>query len=132
MIMLLNYLESLGITKDLEKLGYDPKEIFGGLSEESQKVYMKYTWKNVPCSVDGIKLAYVIHAVPPTDLIESNPWEEWFIQYEKPEHHVLFLTKNETCTEEIMIPSDDTDHPSEIAGKYWYYFCDTLSFPYLK
>ncbi len=130
--MLLKHLETLGITKDLEALGYQPTEIFGSLSEEAQKTYLSYTWKKVACSVDGIKNAYVIHAVPPTELIETNPWEEWFIQYEKPEHHVLFLSKNDQCTEEIMIPADDVDHPAEIAGKYWYYYCATESAPYLK
>lgn len=130
--MLLEFLSTKGIVEALEKLGYQAQEIFGALSTEAEKKYMTYTWKVVPCSVEGIQDAYVVHAVPPVELMGVCPWEEWFVQFGKREHHVLFLKKNDACTEEIFIPADDVDHPSEIAGKDWFYYCDTESFPYLK
>ena len=62
--MLLEKLEQEGIKKDLEALGYNCEEIFGSLSEETDKLYASYSWRKIPCTVEGIK-EYVIHAVPP-------------------------------------------------------------------
>lgn len=129
--MLLEKLKSLGITDALEVLGYDCEKIFGGLSPETEKLYASYSWRKIPCSVEGIRSAYVIHAVPPEKLLaEDHPWEEWFFQFDKPEHHVLFLNKKDFCDQEIFIPAEDRDHPEEACGKTWYYYCDTESYPH--
>ena len=74
--MLLEKLKSLGITDALEALGYDCEKIFGGLSPETEKLYASYSWRKIPCSVEGIRSAYVIHAVPPEKLLaEDHPWK---------------------------------------------------------
>lgn len=77
--MLLEKLEQEGIKKELEALGYNCEEIFGGLKEETDRLYASYSWQKIPCTVEGIR-EYVIHAVPPKELREKDyPWEEWFI-----------------------------------------------------
>ena len=74
-------LEQEGIKKELEALGYNCEEIFGGLNEETDRLYASYSWQKIPCTVEGIR-EYVIHAVPPKELREKDyPWEEWFIQF---------------------------------------------------
>ncbi len=129
--MLLEKLKSQGITEALEAIGYNCVEIFGGLSQEAEELYASYSWRKVPCSVEGIRNAYVVHAVPSEEQLKKGyAWEEWFFQFDKPEHHVLFLEKKDFCDQEIFIPEDDQDHPQEIRGKDWYYFCDTKSVPY--
>ena len=131
MLMLLEKLKSLGIAEALEALGYDCGKIFGGLAPETEELYASYSWRKIPCSVEGIRDAYVIHAVPPAELLQKDhPWEEWFFQFDKPEHHVLFLKKQDFCTEEIFIPEDDKDHPEEACGKTWYYYCAAESRPH--
>lgn len=129
--MLLETLKSQGIAEALEALGYDCKEIFGGLSPATEELYASYSWRKIACGVEGIRDAYVIHAVPPAELLEKgHPWEEWFFRFDRPEHHVLFLKPMDFCDQEIFIPEDDKDHPAEACGKQWYYFCDKGSRPY--
>lgn len=129
--MLLEKLKSQGITEALEAIGYDCEKIFGGLSPETEEIYAAYSWSKVPCSVEGIRSAYVVHAVPSEEQLEAgHPWEEWFFQFDRPEHHVLFLEKKDFCDQEIFIPGADRDHPKEACGKNWYYYCDKESFPY--
>ena len=129
--MLLEKLKSQGIAEALEAIGYDCEKIFGGLSPDTEELYASYSWRKLACSVEGIRSAYVIHAVPSEEqLAAGRPWEEWFFQFDKPEHHVLFLEKKEFCDQEIFIPEDDQDHPREACGRNWYYFCDTESYPY--
>lgn len=131
--MLYEKLQASGITEALTALGYDCEKIFGGLSKEAEELYASYSWRKIPCSVEGIRLAYVVHAVPPAELLEKNyPWEEWFFQFEKPEHHVLFLSRKGCCDQEIFIPADDKDHPEEACGKTWYYFGDKEIYPYFR
>jgi len=131
--MLKQKLEDMGIKAALEELGYEFDEIFSGLSKEAQELYASYDWRKIPCAVEGIRHGYVVHAVPPEELLESGyPWEEWFFQFDRPEHHVLFLEKKENCDQEILIPADDVDHPKEACGRMWYYFGDAQSFPYYK
>ena len=102
--MLLEKLEQEGIKKELEALGYNCEEIFGGLNEETDRLYASYSWQKIPCTVEGIR-EYVIHAVPPKELREKDyPWEEWFIQFDEPVHHVLFMHDQEICNAEVPIP----------------------------
>ena len=128
--MLLEKLEKEGIKKDLEALGYNCEEIFGGLSAETDKLYASYSWRKIPCTVEGIK-EYVIHAVPPMELLEKDyPWEEWFIQFDEPVHHVLFMHDKEICNAEAPIPEGDVQHPAESCGRTWYYYDDKNSYPH--
>ena len=128
--MLLEKLEQEGIKKELEVLGYNCEEIFGGLKEETDRLYASYSWQKIPCTVEGIR-EYVIHAVPPKELREKDyPWEEWFIQFDEPVHHVLFMHDQEICNAEAPIPEGDTQHPAEICGRTWYYYDDKNSYPH--
>ena len=73
----------------------------------------------------------MIHAVPPKELREKDyPWEEWFIQFDEPVHHVLFMRDQEICNAEAPIPEGDTQHPAEICGRTWYYYDDKNSYPH--
>ena len=129
--MLLEKLKNQGIAEALEAIGYNCEEIFGNLSEEVQKMYASCSFRKIACSVEGIRSAYVIHAVPPEELLlKGHPWEEWFFQFDRPEHHVLFLENKDFCDQEIFIPENDQDHPREACGRTWYYFCDSRSLPY--
>ena len=128
--MLLEKLEQEGIKKELEALGCNCEEIFGGLKEETDRLYASYSWQKIPCTVEGIR-EYVIHAVPPKELREKDyPWEEWFIQFDEPVHHVLFMHDQEICNAEAPIPEGDTQHPAEICGRTWYYYDDKNSYPH--
>ena len=128
--MLLEKLEQEGIKKEQEALGYNCEEIFGGLKEETDRLYASYSWQKIPCTVEGIR-EYVIHAVPPKELREKDyPWEEWFIQFDEPVHHVLFMHDQEICNAEAPIPEGDTQHPAEICGRTWYYYDDKNSYPH--
>ena len=128
--MLLEKLDQEGIKKELEALGYNCEEIFGGLKEETDRLYASYSWQKIPCTVEGIR-EYVIHAVPPKELREKDyPWEEWFIQFDEPVHHVLFMHDQEICNAEAPIPEGDTQHPAEICGRTWYYYDDKNSYPH--
>lgn len=128
--MLLEKLEQESIKKELEALGYNCEEIFGGLNEETDRLYASYSWQKIPCTVEGIR-EYVIHAVPPKELREKDyPWEEWFIQFDEPVHHVLFMHDQEICNAEAPIPEGDTQHPAEICGRTWYYYDDKNSYPH--
>ena len=128
--MLLEKLEQEGSKKELEALGYNCEEIFGGLKEETDRLYASYSWQKIPCTVEGIR-EYVIHAVPPKELREKDyPWEEWFIQFDEPVHHVLFMHDQEICNAEAPIPEGDTQHPAEICGRTWYYYDDKNSYPH--
>ncbi|MEQ2472984.1 hypothetical protein [Laedolimicola intestinihominis] len=128
--MLLEKLEQESIKKELEALGYNCEEIFGGLKEETDRLYASYSWQKIPCTVEGIR-EYVIHAVPPKELREKDyPWEEWFIQFDEPVHHVLFMHDQEICNAEAPIPEGDTQHPAEICGRTWYYYDDKNSYPH--
>ena len=69
--MLLEKLEQEGIKKELEALGYNCEEIFGGLKEETDRLYASYSWQKIPCTVEGIR-EYVIHAVPPKEIREKD------------------------------------------------------------
>jgi hypothetical protein len=129
--MLQEKLETLGLKKALEDLGYSFEAIFGGLSPELDKLYASYSWQKVPCAQDGIRAGYVIHAVPPEELRGVNPWEEWFFKFDEPHHHVLFLEKRGCCTKEVLIQKDDQEHPEEVKGINWYYYEDSDSLPYL-
>ena len=123
-------LEQECIKKELEALGYNCEEIFGGLKEETDRLYASYSWQKIPCTVEGIR-EYVIHAVPPKELREKDyPWEEWFIQFDEPVHHVLFMHDQEICNAEAPIPEGDTQHPAEICGRTWYYYDDKNSYPH--
>ena len=127
--MLLEKLEQESIKKELEALGYNCEEIFGGLKEETDRLYASYSWQKIPCTVEGIR-EYVIHAVPPKELREKDyPWEEWFIQFDEPVHHVLFMHDQEICNAEAPIPEGDTQHPAEICGRT-YYYDDKNSYPH--
>lgn len=129
--MLLEKLKAQGIAEALEAIGYNCEEIFGTLPPEAEALYAGYSFRKIACSVEGIRSAYVIHAVPSEELLkEGYPWEEWFFQFDRPEHHVLFLQKKDFCDQEIFIPEDDQDHPREACGRTWYYFCDKGSLPY--
>ena len=129
--MLREKLRSQGIAEALEAIGYDCERIFGELTPEAEELYASYSWRKISCSVEGIRDAYVIHAVPSEELLkEDHPWEEWFFQFGRPEHHVLFLNKKDCCDQEIFIPEDDRDHPQEACGRTWHYYCDKESFPY--
>ena len=44
--MLLEKLEQEGIKKELEALGYNCEEIFGVLTEETDRLYASYSWQN--------------------------------------------------------------------------------------
>ena len=128
--MLLEKLEQEGIKKELEALGYNCEKIFGVLTEETDRLYASYSWQKIPCTVEGIR-EYVIHAVPPKELREKDyPWEEWFIQFDEPVHHVLFMHDQEICNAEAPIPEGDTQHPAEICGRTWYYYDDKNSYPH--
>ena len=128
--MLLEKLEQESIKKELEALGYNCEEIFGGLKEETDRLYASYSWQKIPCTVEGIR-EYVIHAVPPKELREKDyPWEEWFIQFDEPVHHVLFMHDQEICNAGAPIPEGDTQHPAEICGRTWYYYDDKNSYPH--
>ena len=128
--MLLEKLEQEGNKKELEALGYNCEEIFGVLTEETDRLYASYSWQKIPCTVEGIR-EYVIHAVPPKELREKDyPWEEWFIQFDEPVHHVLFMHDQEICNAEAPIPEGDTQHPAEICGRTWYYYDDKNSYPH--
>ena len=52
--MLLEKLEQEGIKKELEALGYNCEEIFGGLKEETDRLYASYSWQKIPCTVEGL------------------------------------------------------------------------------
>lgn len=129
--MLKEKMEQSGIKKALEELGYNYETIFGNLTPEQEAVYASYSWQKVTCMKDGIRAHYVIHGVPSKELLAENPWEEWFFQFDKPHHHVLFTKNQERCDQEIFISEDDAEHPKEICGKTWYYYEDTNSQPYL-
>ena len=62
--MLLEKLKSQGIAEALEAIGYDCEKIFGGLSPDTEELYASYSWRKLACSVEGIRSAYVVHAVP--------------------------------------------------------------------
>lgn len=129
--MLQEKMEQLEIKQALEELGYDYEEIFGGLPEDLEAVYASYSWRKITCMKDGIRAHYVIHGIPPKELWKDHPWEEWFFQFDKPHHHVLFTKKQECCNQEIFISETDKEHPQEICGKDWYYYEDESSRPYL-
>jgi hypothetical protein len=113
-----------------EEVDKKMQEIFGGLKEETDRLYASYSWQKIPCTVEGIR-EYVIHAVPPKELREKDyPWEEWFIQFDEPVHHVLFMHDQEICNAEAPIPEGDTQHPAEICGRTWYYYDDKNSYPH--
>ena len=61
---------------------------------------------------------------------KDYPWEEWFIQFDEPVHHVLFMHDQEICNAEVPIPEGDTQHPAEICGRTWYYYDDKNSYPH--
>ena len=61
---------------------------------------------------------------------KDYPWEEWFIQFDEPVHHVLFMHDQEICNAEAPIPEGDTQHPAEICGRTWYYYDDKNSYPH--
>ena len=83
--MLLEKLRSQGIAEALEAIGYDCERIFGELTPEAEELYASYSWRKISCSVEGIRDAYVIHAVPSEELLkEDHPWEEWFFQFGRP------------------------------------------------
>lgn len=129
--MLQEKMEQSGIKQALKELGYDYEQIFGGLSSKLQAVYASYSWKKITCMKEGIRANYVIHGIPPKELWEDHPWEEWFFQFDKPHHHVLFTKRQACCDQEIFIPKEDREHPSEICGRDWYYYEDGNSRPYL-
>jgi len=129
--MLKEKLEAAGLVKALEDLGYSYETIFGALSPRLEKVYAAYSWQKVPCTQDGIRGCYVIHAVPDGEHIEDQPWEEWFFKFDEAHHHVLFKEKKECCTKEVLIEQGDQEHPKEVAGRVWYYYEDADSLPYL-
>ena len=87
--MLQEKMEQSGIKQALKELGYDYEQIFGGLSSELQAIYASYSWKKITCMKEGIRANYVIHGLPPKELWEDHPWEEWFFQFDKPHHQVL-------------------------------------------
>ena len=130
-MLLQEKMEQIGIKQALEELRYDYEKIFGELSPELQAVYVSYTWKKITCMKDGIRAHYVIHGIPPKELWKEHPWEEWFFQFDKPHHHVLFTEKAECCDKEIFIPKEDLEHPEEICGRDWYYYEDRSSQPFL-
>ena len=129
--MLIEKLEQTGIREALEAIGYDCQELFGDLIPEMDRLYASYDWRKIPCAGKEIRKDYVIHAIPPKELLESgNPWEEWFFQFEQPEHHVLFLEKQLCCSRDIWISEEDKEHPEEACGHTWYYYEDENSFPH--
>ncbi len=129
--MLKEKMEQSGILKALEELGYDYEVIFGNLTPDQEKIYASYSWQKVTCMKDGIRSRYVIHGVPSEELLKEHPWEEWFFQFDKPHHHVLFTKKQDCCNQEIFIAENDEEHPKDTCGRTWYYYEDGNSLPYL-
>lgn len=125
---LLNKLEKNGIIDALSEIGFSAEKMFSDLDETSDTLYSKYEWVKSECHVDGVDKQYVINAIP--NDFSKLAWEEWYSSGGKPIHHILCADKWAECTDETFIPSDDTDHPSLIVGKKWYYFEDEDIRPY--
>ena len=123
---------SSGIEQACIKLGLDFYEIFlpGILNNEASQ-YGGYSWEARHNSMAGLHSAIVIHAAPPLSKVNSSPWEEWYVFNGLTYHAILYITKNEKNDGEVIIESDDREHPDSVKGKKWYFFFDKDLTPFL-
>jgi hypothetical protein len=130
-----DYKETLirpGIKQACIKLSLDFQDIFlPGILNNEESQYEGYLWEARHNSMAGLHEATVIHASPPLSKINNSPWEEWYIFKGQVYHAVLYTTKKERNDGEVIIKSDDNEHPETVKGKKWYFFFDKDLKPFL-
>ena len=130
-----NYKKTLlesDIKQACEKLGLDFYEVFlSGINECGAGQYDGHLWEARYNSMEGLKAALVIHAVPPLLKIDYLPWEEWYVFNGQTYHAILFTTKKEKNDGEVIIKSEDIEHPESVKGKKWYFSLDNDLKPFL-
>lgn len=130
-----NYKETLmksGIEQACIKLGLNFYEVFlQGMVDNETKEYEGYSWEAINNSTPGLKEAIVIHAAPPLMKINDYPWEEWYVSNGQAHHAILYTKKREKNDGEVIIKSDDKEHPKSVKGKKWYFFFEKDLKPFL-
>ena len=111
-----------------EYMGIDFFKIFIEPYENLDKdPYEKHIWKITKSS----KVGYTISAIPPSNMFNEIPWEEWFPENGKNNHFLLYTVKKENSTGQWKGELDDKDHPSEVLGYQWYFVPDDNLVPLL-
>lgn len=127
-----NMLIESGIEQAFLKLKIDFYNVFlPDIKSADTNPYEDYSWEAKSNSMEGLREGLVIHAVPPLLKIETFPWEEWYVHKNKTYHAILFTTKKEKNDGEVIIKSDDLEHPECVKGKKWYFFLDNNLKPFL-
>lgn len=69
------------------------------------------------------KTHHQVHAIPPSDELESSFWEEWSLRYDgTPVHRVMFVNPPPVPYHDLL----DLNHkmeghfPKEVCGRKWY------------
>lgn len=121
-----------GIEQACAKLGLDFYGVFlPGIINKEANQYEGYLWEARHNSMAGLKEAIVIHAAPPLSKVDTCPWEEWYVFNGQIYHAILYTNKNERNDGEVIIKSDDKEHPESVIGKKWYFFFDNNLTPFL-
>ncbi len=112
------------VNRACDEIGLD-FQIF--LSDEVARRYADHDWIVQP----NPQVGTVINAVPPLDLTDKIPWEEWFRSADGFHHHVLYTEPHPKSTETWQGPPDDQDHPAAVLGPLWHVYNDADRTPVL-
>lgn len=118
---LISKLYRKGVEKAFRTIGLDFRLLFPeSLDDMLGRVYGEYEW--IVRDVPGY--GAVINAVPPDQLLHSQPWEEWYKHENAVHHHVLYLEKPDHYDEVFDAPDQDDIHPYRTLGRRWWVIDD--------
>jgi hypothetical protein len=106
-----------GVGNAFQSIGLDFRLLFPqSRNEVLDREYGSYEWivRNVP------GYGTVINAVPPDELLDSRPWEEWYKHENVVHHHVLYRNKPDAYDEIFDAPDHDDIHPQRTLGNRWW------------
>ena len=107
------------VKKACQKLNMNFYDIFlKDLESKNNNPYEEYMWEVKKSS----KVGTAINAVPPIEMINILPWEEWFIYEGKICHYILYTKKKDKCIDIWKGESFDKDHPKTVLNRKWYYY----------
>ena len=120
----LEKIKNLKILDTAKDLGIN-YEIF--TTPEISELYSNHEWSVTQNSQVGP----VINAVPDISIVDSVPWEEWFLMDGIVHHHILFKKKYPKSNMTWEGHLEDNEHPKKVLGILWHVYNEKDINPYL-
>ena len=120
----LEKIKNLKILDTAKDLGIN-YEIF--TTPEISELYSNHEW----IVIQNSQVGPVINAVPDISIVDSVPWEEWFLMDGIVHHHILFKKKYPKSNMTWEGHLEDNEHPKKVLGILWHVYNEKDINPYL-